>query len=67
MLREARVKADEIVQLARDSEANVRRDTEATQRHFTAYLASFRALLERYLAEVDALDAHQRDGSPPAP
>ena len=30
-----------------------------------AYLAAFRTLLERYLSEVDALEAHERDGSAP--
>ncbi len=64
-LREARAQADEIMLLARESEQDVRRDTEASQRHFVAYLTSFRALLERYLAEVDALESQRRDGSPP--
>jgi hypothetical protein len=29
-------------------------------------LAAFRSLLDRYLAEVDALADHERDGSAPA-
>ena len=66
MLREARQQGDELLADARESERNVRRDVETSQRHFTAYLMSFRALLERYLAEVDALEVHSRDGSPPA-
>ena len=65
IVREARQKADDLLASARESELNVRRDTEASQRHFIAYLASFRALLERYLAEIDALDAGSQDGSPP--
>lgn len=65
IIREARQKADDVLASARESELSIRRDTEASQRHFTAYLASFRALLERYLAEVDALDEHSRDGSLP--
>ncbi|HEX9729120.1 MAG TPA: DivIVA domain-containing protein [Gemmatimonadales bacterium] len=65
ILREARNQADELLAEARESELDVRRDTETSQRHFTAYITSFRALLERHLAEVDALEAHERDGSPP--
>lgn len=65
LLREARAEADRILSEARAAEQGVRRDIEAAQRHFTAYLASFRTLLERYLSEVDALEAHSRDGSPP--
>ncbi|MBI3982410.1 MAG: DivIVA domain-containing protein [Gemmatimonadetes bacterium] len=65
VIREARSQADALVQEARTAEQAVRRDTEAAQRHFTAYLAAFRTLLERYLSEVDALDMHTRDGSVP--
>lgn len=67
VLREARAQADAVMQEARAAEQAVRRDTEAAQRHFTAYIAAFRALLERYLSEVDALDMHTRDGSVPRP
>lgn len=66
IVREARARGDALISEARESELDVRRDTESSQRHFVAYLASFRALLERYLAEVDALDERNRDGSPPA-
>jgi DivIVA domain-containing protein len=65
VLREARAQADQIVQEARGAEQAVRRDMEGAQRQFTAYLAGFRTLLERYLSEVDALEAHRQDGSPP--
>jgi DivIVA domain-containing protein len=65
VLREARAQADQILQEARGAEGAVRRDMEAAQRQFTAYLAAFRTLLERYLSEVDALEAHRGDGSPP--
>lgn len=65
VVREARTKADEIVQQARDAEISVRREMESAQRHFSAYLAAFRSLLDRYLAEVDALSEHERDGSAP--
>jgi len=64
-LREARAEADGIVAHARDAEVQVRRDVEAAQRHFSAYLAASRHLLERHLAEVDALEEQSRDGSPP--
>ncbi|HXV86171.1 MAG TPA: DivIVA domain-containing protein [Gemmatimonadales bacterium] len=67
VIREARTQADALVQEARGAELAVRRDTEAAQRHFTAYLGAFRTLLERYLSEVDALDVHTRDGSTPKP
>jgi len=65
VLREARGEADRIVQEARLAEQAVRRDMESAQRQFTAYLGAFRTLLERYLSEVDALEAHRQDGSPP--
>lgn len=67
VIREARSQADAVMQEARTAEQAVRRDTEAAQRHFTAYIAAFRTLLERYLSEVDALDMHTRDGSVPRP
>lgn len=65
VVREARAQADQIVQEARGAEQAVRRDMEGAQRQFTAYLAGFRTLLERYLSEVDALEAHRQDGTPP--
>jgi hypothetical protein len=43
----------------------VRRDIDAAQRQFTAFLVAFRTLLERHLSEVDALEAHRGDGRPP--
>jgi cell division septum initiation protein DivIVA len=68
MLREARLKADQALADARDSERRVRDDTEHAHRHFAGYLAAYRSLLERSLAEIDALEAHERDGSaPPTP
>jgi hypothetical protein len=45
----------------------VRNDSEQAHRHFAAYLTAYRHLLERSLAEVDALESHNRDGSAPAP
>lgn len=63
--KEARVQADATVAEARVEERAVRREIEAAQRQFSSYLASFRTLLERYLSEVDALEAHGRDGAAP--
>lgn len=63
--REARIQADATVAEARAEERQVRRDIETAQRQFSSYLASFRTLLERYLSEVDALEAHERDGTAP--
>jgi cell division septum initiation protein DivIVA len=65
VLREARQKADELLAEARSAEVAVRRDIEEAQRQFVAYVAAFRRLLDRQLAEVDALAEHERDGSPP--
>lgn len=67
LVREARAAADQIIQEARAAEQAIRREAEGVQRQFTAYLAGFRTLLERYLSEVDALEAHRQDGSPPRP
>jgi DivIVA domain-containing protein len=66
VLREARQKADELLADARNAEAAVRHDVEEAQRQFVAYVTAFRRLLDRQLAEVDALAEHERDGSPPA-
>jgi DivIVA domain-containing protein len=66
LLREARQKADEVLGEARAAEVSVRRDIEEAQRQFVAYVTAFRRLLDRQLAEVDALAEHERDGSPPA-
>jgi DivIVA domain-containing protein len=65
VLREARQKADELLAEARAAETSVRRDIEEAQRQFHAYISAFRRLLDRQLAEVDALAEHERDGSPP--
>ena len=64
-VREANSKAEEILAEARATEADVRRDIEEAQRHFSSYLVAFRLLLERQLAEVDALAEHEKDGSAP--
>jgi DivIVA domain-containing protein len=66
ILREARLDGERVLAEARDAERDVRRDTEEAHRHFSAYLAAYRSLLERQLAEVDALETHDRDGSAPS-
>jgi len=66
ILREARLDGERVLAEAREAERDVRRDTEEAHRHFSAYLAAYRSLLERQLAEVDALETHDRDGSAPS-
>src|SRR5204862_2913848 len=55
LLREARAEAERIVSGARQDEQMVRERADSAVRQFTAYVASFRALLERHLGEVDGL------------
>lgn len=55
VLREARVEAERIVERARREEEVVRERADSAARQFTAYIASFRSLLERHMGEVDAL------------
>jgi len=64
-IREAQQEAHALLVEAQATEAEVRRDIEAAQRQFSSYLVAYRRLLERQLAEVDALAEHERDGSPP--
>ena len=63
IIQQARAEADTILNDARLAEKVVQRDTEAAQRQLNSYLAAFRALLERNMAEVEAVDAQQRNGS----
>jgi DivIVA domain-containing protein len=55
VLREANTEAERILERARQEEAIVRERAAGAARQFTAYVASFRALLERHLGEVDGL------------
>ncbi|HET6798028.1 MAG TPA: DivIVA domain-containing protein, partial [Gemmatimonadales bacterium] len=55
VLREARAEADRIMERARQEEAVVRQRADGAARQFSTYVASFRALLERHLGEVDGL------------
>jgi DivIVA domain-containing protein len=67
ILREARMEGERVLADAREAERELRSETEAAHRHFSAYLVAYRHLLERSLAEVDALETHERDGSGPNP
>jgi DivIVA domain-containing protein len=60
VLREARAEADRIMERARQEEGAVRARADGAVRQFTAYVASFRALLERHLGEVDGLQNRPR-------
>lgn len=60
VLREAQLEAARIVDRAKLDEQLVRERTEEAIRQFNAYVASFRVLLERQLAEVDGLQAAAR-------
>jgi hypothetical protein len=64
VLREARAEAERIMERARHEEAVVRARADGAARQFTAYVASFRALLERHLGEVDGLQRRPRPDMP---
>ncbi len=61
IVRDAQAEARRLLDAARAAEAEAARRTGDVQRQFQAYLAGFRALLERQLAELRALDG-QSDG-----
>jgi DivIVA domain-containing protein len=67
VLREARAEADRIMERARQEESVVRTRADGAARQFTAYMASFRALLERHLGEVDGLQRRPQAGMPELP
>jgi DivIVA domain-containing protein len=60
VLKEARAEAQRVVQQAHQDEVSVRERAEAAARQFTAYLAGFRGLLQRQLAELEVLEGHNR-------
>jgi DivIVA domain-containing protein len=60
VLREARAEGERIVERSRSDERLVRERAESAARQFAAYVAAFRALLERQLAELDVLESHTR-------
>jgi len=63
IIREARVNADRLLHDARESEVTVRHGLKEAQHQFHAYVTSFRKLLDRQMAELDALTENGRDGS----
>ena len=65
IIREARAEAASILSDARQAEQAVRRDIESTRGQLASYLASFRVLLERNLAEVEAVEARERNEGRP--
>ena len=60
LIREAKAEAERILDRAHQEEAVVRERAAGAARQFTAYVASFRALLERHLGEVDGLQRRTR-------
>lgn len=60
VLKDARAEAQRIVEQARQDEVSVRLRAESAARQFTAYLAGFRGLLQRQLAELEVLEGHSR-------
>jgi DivIVA domain-containing protein len=60
VIREARAEGERIVDRARMDERLVRERAETAARQFAAYVAAFRALLERQMAELDVLEGHTK-------
>jgi cell division initiation protein len=67
VLREARSEAELIMERARQEESAVRERTDGAARQFSAYVSSFRTLLERHLGEVDGLQRRPRADMPDLP
>ena len=65
VVREAQGQAADILAEARRVETDIRERTKSIERQFQSYLAGFRALLERQLSELDALE-HQNAAQQPA-
>ncbi|PYP00936.1 MAG: hypothetical protein DMD25_06295 [Gemmatimonadetes bacterium] len=61
IVREAEAEARRVLEEARAAQGEVQRQSADVERQFQAYVAGFRALLERQLAELRALDG-QRGG-----
>jgi len=61
IVREAQAEARRVLEEAKGAESAVRRQLTETERQFQGYLAGFRALLERQLAELKVLGG-QREG-----
>jgi cell division septum initiation protein DivIVA len=55
-VRDAEAEARRLIDDARQAQGEIDQQSADIQRQFQAYLAGFRALLERQLAELRALD-----------
>jgi DivIVA domain-containing protein len=60
VLREARGEGQRLVERATLEERLVRQRAEEAARQFSAYVAGFRGLLQRQMAELDVLEGHAR-------
>ena len=58
--RQAALEAERIVERSRVEERLVRERAESAAHQFSAYVAAFRSLLERQLAELDVLESHSQ-------
>ncbi|MGE0353872.1 MAG: DivIVA domain-containing protein [Gemmatimonadales bacterium] len=58
VIREAKSEAMRVLAEAQQEERGIRERSDAAHRQFAAYLANFRALLERQLGELEGLQAH---------
>jgi DivIVA domain-containing protein len=58
ILRQAKADALRLLGQAQDEERQVRERYEMLQRQFAAYLANFRAMLERQLGEIEGIQTH---------
>ncbi len=67
ILRDAKVEALRQLNEAQGEDRILRERTDAGKRQFSAFLANFRALLERQLGEVDGLQAYAQTTDRPAP
>ena len=60
IVREAKAQTLLVLSQAEQEERNIRERTELLTRQFAAYIANFRALLERQLGEIEGLQSHQQ-------
>jgi DivIVA domain-containing protein len=60
VLREARAEGERIIERSAVEERRVRERADAAARQFSAYVAGFRSLLQRQLAELEVLEGHSR-------
>lgn len=59
IVREAEAEARRVLDEARSAESEVRKQMAEAERQFQSYLAGFRVLLERQIAELRVLDGRQ--------